>query len=295
MCQEQSKSYRARAGKTFFATQAPTYFIISYVSTNVYSSHAKSMLPFSKLRSRDALRAGLVAIRSRQGGRLSKVRTDPRAVGLNRCIHTRSCCKRKRKRDRPENILGASKADLISPKALGKTPLVTTIGRGSQLLASPNSRKMGQDFSQNWTGRFLVRLFIRKTQRLRSQPGPFFRNIPDISIIALQTIFPKGSGYFDHSIFGKRFPKYLEYFEKMVGGCDFPKYLEYFGKLVPTKNEELLHLPDYGRGSPDRFGQVVRRKYEAVASSRGSPGQFSEKRSGKTRASATSKFHGFVL
>ena len=66
VCQEQSKSDRARAGKTFFATQAPTYFIISYASKNVYSSHAKSVLPFSKHRSRDALRAGLVAIRSRQ-------------------------------------------------------------------------------------------------------------------------------------------------------------------------------------------------------------------------------------
>ena len=51
-----------------------------------------------------------------KGGRLSKVRTDPRAVGLKRSIHTRSRCKRKRKRDRPENILGASKAELTSPK-----------------------------------------------------------------------------------------------------------------------------------------------------------------------------------
>ena len=110
MCREQSKSY-ARAGKTFFAIQAPTYFIISYVSKNVYSSHAKSMLTFSKHRSRDALRAGLVAIRSRQ--RVS----ERRAVGLKRSIHTR-----------PENILGASKDELISSKALGKTPLVATIG-----------------------------------------------------------------------------------------------------------------------------------------------------------------------
>ena len=55
-------------------------------------------------------------------------------------------------RTRPENILGASKAELISPKAQGKTQLVATIGRGSQLLASPNSQKMGQDFSQNCYG-----------------------------------------------------------------------------------------------------------------------------------------------
>ena len=52
------RSYRAHDGKTFFATQAPTYFFISYVSKNIYSSRAK--------RSQDALRAGLVAIRSRQ-------------------------------------------------------------------------------------------------------------------------------------------------------------------------------------------------------------------------------------
>ena len=91
------------------------------------------------------------------------------------------------------------------------------------------------------TGRYMPRLFIWKTQRLRSKPGPFLRNIPDITIIALQTIFPKDSGYFGDSmsrniwnISGKRFPKYSEYFEKMVG---FPKYLEYFGKLVPTRNK----------------------------------------------------------
>ena len=113
------------------------------------------MLPFSKHRSRDALRAGLVAIRSRQ--RVCERRSPEQGEnGSAGCwpqkIHTRSCCKRKRKRDRPENILGASKAELISPKALGKTPLVVTIGRGSQILASPNSRKMGQDFSQNCYG-----------------------------------------------------------------------------------------------------------------------------------------------
>ena len=50
---------------TFFATQAPTYFIILYIyiSKNAYSSHAKNILPFSKHMLRDALRAGLVAKR----------------------------------------------------------------------------------------------------------------------------------------------------------------------------------------------------------------------------------------
>ena len=89
------------------------------------------------------------------------------------------------------------------------------------------------------TGRYMPRLFIWKTQRLRStatggetqrlrsKPGPFFRNIPDISIVALQTIFPKYSGYFDDSISrniwnvsGKWSLKYSEYFKKMVDGCD---------------------------------------------------------------------------
>ena len=88
------------------------------------------------------------------------MKTAPRAVGLKRSIHTRSCCKRKRKRDRPENILGASKAELISPKALGKTRLVATIGRGSQLLASPNSRD-GPRLQPKLlrTGRYMPRLF----------------------------------------------------------------------------------------------------------------------------------------
>ena len=44
-----------------FCNSGTNIFIISYVSKNVHSSHAKSMLPFSKHRSRDALRAGLVA------------------------------------------------------------------------------------------------------------------------------------------------------------------------------------------------------------------------------------------
>ena len=133
-----------------------TYFIISYVSKNVYSSHAKSMLPFSKHRSRDALRAGLVAIRSRQ--RVSERRSPEQGEnGSAGCwpqkIHPHTQLLRAQAKTRSiRNILGASKAELISPKALGKTPLVAAIGRGSQLLASPNSRKMGQDFGLNCYG-----------------------------------------------------------------------------------------------------------------------------------------------
>ena len=83
------------------------------------------MLPFSKHRSRDALRAGLVAIRSRQ--RVSERRSPEQGEnGSAGCwpqkIHPHTLLsKRKRKRDRPENILGASKAELISPEAKGKT------------------------------------------------------------------------------------------------------------------------------------------------------------------------------
>ena len=211
-----------------------------------------------------------------KGGRLSKVRTDPRAVGLKRSIHTRSCCKRKRKRDRKENMMGASKAELISPKALGKTPLVATIGRGSQLLASPNSRKMGQDFSQNCYGQADIcpdSLSGRHNDFVQ-RPGPFFRSIPDISIVTLPTILPKYSGYFDDSISRKWSPKYSEYFEKMVGGCDsrtaFPKIWNISGNWSLQKMKPLC-LSHICRGSPDRFGQAVRRKCETVISSRGSP------------------------
>ena len=63
-----------------------------------------------------------------------------------------------------------------------------------------------------------------------------------------------------------------------------------------------LYLPHICRGSPDRFGQAVRRKYEAVTSSRGSPDQFSEisgifrksgpgKRAQVRRASFTASFY----
>ena len=102
----------------------------------------------------------------------------------------------------------------------------------------------------------MPRLFIWKTQRLRSKPGQFFRNIPDISIVALQTIFPKYSGYFNDSISrkiwnmsGKWSPKYSEYFEKIADGYDprtvFPKHLEYFGKLVPKKKRSRYVFRTY--------------------------------------------------
>ena len=73
------------------------------------------------------------------------------------------------------------------------------------------------------------------------------------------------------------------------------------GNLSLQKMKPLC-LPHICRGSPDRFGQAVRRKYEAVTSSRGSPDQFSEisgifrksgpgKRSQVRRASFTVSFY----
>ena len=220
-----------------------------------------------------------------KGGRLSKVRTDLRAVGLKRSTHA--------------VVASASENAIdLGAQSIGKN----TTGRNNRprLTASRIAKLLedGPRFQPKLlrTGRSMPRLFIWKTQRLRSKPGPFFRNIPDISIVALQTIFPKYSGYFDDSIFrniwnisGKWSPKYS--FGKMVpeifgifrenGGWlrfpdrfAFPEYLEYLGNWSLQKIKPLC-LPHICRGSPG-FGQAVRRRYEAVTSSRGSPDQFSE-------------------
>ena len=152
--------------------------------------------------------------------------------------YTRSCYERKRKRDRPENILGASKAELISSKALGKTPLVTTIGRGSQLLASPNSRKMGQDFIQNFYPPAHIcpdSLFARHK-----------------ALFKARTIFPKYPGYFDTCTpdhFSERFRIFRRH---------FPKYLEYSGKTVEWARlvhewARLAQVSSCGRGVSSVF------------------------------------------
>ena len=215
---------------------------------------------------------GLVAIRSRQ--RVSErrspeqVRTDPQAVGLKRSIDTRSCCKRKRKRDRPENVLGASKAEQISPKALGKPPLVATIGRGSQLLASPNSRKMGQDFSQNCYGQADIcpdslsgrhNGFVQSPHHFSEisrivrylHSRPFFQKIPDIST----TAFPEIFGIFRESkYFGKTVPDIFGIFRENGGWLRFSRNIWNISGNWSLHKMKSLHLPDYGRGSPDRFG-----------------------------------------
>ena len=177
-CQKRAKlsgrSYRARAGKTFFATQAPTYFIISYVSKNVYSSHAKSMLPFSKHRSRDALRAGLVAIRSRQ--RVSERRSPEQGEnGSAGCwpqkIHPhtqllQAQAKTRSTRKHP----GCKQSRTDFAQSIGKN----TTGRNNRpRLTASRIAKLSEDgprFQPKLlrTGRYMPRLFIWKTQRLRS-------------------------------------------------------------------------------------------------------------------------------
>ena len=111
------------------------------------------------------------------------------------------------------------------------------------------------------TGRYRPRLFIWKTQQFRSKPGPFFAKYP---------------GYFDNCT-----PDHFSEKFRIFRRQHFPKYLEYFGKPVPEifgifrenggwlrfsrniwnisgnwslQKMKPLHLPDYGRGSPDRFG-----------------------------------------
>ena len=179
VCQEQSKSYRARAGKTFFATQAPTYFIISYVSKNAYSSHAKSMLPFSKHRSRDALRAGLVAIRSRQ--RVSERRSPEQ--GENRSAgcwpqkihpHTQLLQAQAKTRSTRKNP-GCKQSRTDFAQSIGKN----TTGRNIRpRLTASRVAKLLEDGSRFQpkllrTGRYMPQLFICKTQRLRSKPDHF--------------------------------------------------------------------------------------------------------------------------
>ena len=197
-----------------------------------------------RYRSRDALRAGLVAIRSCQ--RVSERRSPEQGEnGSAGCwpqkIHPhtqflQAQAKTRSTRKHP----GCKQSRTHFAQSIGKN----TTGRNNPpRLTASRIAKLSEDgprFQPKLlrTGRYMPRLFIWKTQRLRSKPGPFFRNIPDISIVALQTSFPKYSGYFDDSIprkiwniSGKRSPKYSEYFEKMVGGCDFPEMSGIFWEI----------------------------------------------------------------
>ena len=94
-------------------------------------------------------------------------------------------------------------------------------------------------------------------------------------------MFPKYSGYFDDSI-SRNISKISgnirnisrKWWVAAIPGPLSRNILNIPGNLSLQKMKPLC-LPHICRGSPDRFGQV-RRKYEAVTSSRGSPDQFSE-------------------
>ena len=197
------------------------------------------MLPFSKHRSRDALRAGLVAIRSRQ--RVSERRSPEQGEnGSAGCwpqkIHTRSCCKRKRKRDRPENILGASKAELISPNALAKH-------HWSQQSAAAHS------FSHRQTlGRWAKISAKIATDKQIYSPTVY---LDTTASFKARTIFPTYPGYFD-----SRTPDHFSEIFRIFRRQHFPKYLEYFGKMVP---EIFGIFPENGGWLrfPDRFPEEI--------------------------------------
>ena len=204
------------------------------------------MLPFSKYRSRDALRAGLVAIRSRQ--RVSERRSPEQGEnGSAGCwpqkIHRHTQLLQAQAKTRPtRKHPGCKQSRIDFAQSIRKN---TTGPNNRPRLTASRIAKLSEDGPRLQpkllrTGRYMPRLFIWKTQRLRSKPGSLFRNIPDISTIAFQTVFPKDSGYFDDSISrkiwkGKRFPNYSEYFEKMVGDYDFPEISGIFREVNPYK------------------------------------------------------------
>ena len=173
---------------------------------------------------------GLVAIRSRQRGseRRSPEQGENGSAGCWPQKHV-VVASASENENRPENILGASKAELISPKALGKTPLVATIGRGSQLLASPNSRKICQDCSQNCYEQADI-----GSDSLAGRHNGFVQNPDHFSErFRITTAFPETFG-----IFRKNSSRNIRNISrKWWVAAIFPKYLEYVGKLVPTKNE----------------------------------------------------------
>ena len=101
------------------------------------------------------LRAGLVAIRSRQrvSERRSPERGELRGLLASKDPSTHAIVAQvqaKTRSTRKHPGCKQSRTDFL--QSIGKT-LVATIGRTSQLLASPNSQKMGQDFSQNCYGK----------------------------------------------------------------------------------------------------------------------------------------------
>ena len=149
-----------------------------------YSSRAKSMLPFSKHRSRDALRAGLVAIRSRQ--RVSERRSP----------------------EQGENGSAGCWPQTIHPR----TQLLQAQAKTRSTRKHPGRKQSRTDFAQsiqkNTTGRNnRPRLTASRIAKL-SEDGPRFRPkllrtgrympLEDTTAsFKARTIFPKYPGYFD--------------------------------------------------------------------------------------------------
>ena len=181
---------------------------MSYVSKNVYSSHATSMLPFSKHRSRDALRAGLVAIRSRQ--RVSERRSPEQ--GENRSAQ----------------LLQAQAKTRSTRKYLGckqsRTNFAQNIGKNT---TSRNNRPRLIDsriatISVRWT-----KISPKITMNKQIYTPILYLEDTTASFKA-RTMSPKYPGYFDNCTpdhFSERFRIFRRQY--------FPTYLEYFGKMVP--------------------------------------------------------------
>ena len=239
MCQEQSKSYRARAGKTFFATQAPTYIIISYVSKNVYSSHAKSMLPFSKHRSQDALRAGLVAIRSRQ--RVSERRSPEQGEnGFAGCwpqkIHPHTQllqAQAKTQSSRKHPRCKQSRTDFA------QSSRKNAAGRNNRpRLTASRIAKLSEDGRKISAKMATGRQICAPTLYLEDTTASF----------KARTIFPKYPGYFD-IVLQTMFTNIPD-----ISRLRFSRNIWNISGNWSLQKMKPLHLPDYGRGSPDRFG-----------------------------------------
>ena len=197
-------------GRANLIEPAPARHFLQLRHQHILSSHMCQKMYTRRMRKACCrspnLRAGLLAIRSRQ--RVSERRSPEQGEnGSAGCwpqkIHPHTQLLRaqaKTRSTRKHPGCKQSRADFAQSIEKNAT------GRNNRpRLTASRIAKLSEDgprFQPKLlrTGSYMPRLFIWKTQRLRSKPGPFFRNIPDISIIALQTIFPKDSGYFDDSI-----------------------------------------------------------------------------------------------
>ena len=120
-----------------------------------------------------------------KGGRLSKVRTDPRAVGLKRSVHAAQATTRLTKK-----YPGCKQSRTDFAQSIGKPSLVVQSGAAHSFSHRQTLGRWAKISAKIVTDKQIY-VFIWKTQRLHSKPGSFFQNIRDISIIALQTIFSR--------------------------------------------------------------------------------------------------------